>query len=108
SAEKLSMRLRTRLAEGLTVSFDEYMAMRAHVYTAAEALNELFDDADLILYPAAAGEADEGLESAGDARFGALWTMLHAPCVSYPIDQGPTGLPLGIQLIGRPAQDTHL
>ena len=106
STDKLSMRLRTRLAEGLTVTFDEYMAMRAHVHTATSVFHQLFDDADLILYPPAAGEADEGLESAGDARFGALWTMLHAPCVSYPIDLGPTGLPVGVQLIGRPAHDT--
>src|SRR5690606_33231723 len=70
--EQLSPRLQKRLEEGRTVSFDEYMAIRRHTYTATAALHELFDEADLILYPAAAGEADEGLESAGDARFGAL------------------------------------
>ena len=106
--EQLSLRLRNRLAEGLAVSFDEYMAMRQQVQVASATLHSLFDDCDLILYPAAAGEADEGLESAGDARFGALWSLLHAPSLSFPIDEGPTGLPLGVQFIARPAHDTQL
>lgn len=106
--DQLSQRLRDRLTEGRTVSFDEYMSMRQHVHTANAALQGVFDDFDLILYPAAAGEADSGLESAGDARFGALWTMLHAPSLSFPIDVGPTGLPLGIQFIARPGMDTAL
>lgn len=106
--EKLSPRLQARLAEGLTVSFDEYMAMRQQVRAAEVALYDLFDQVDLILYPPAAGEADEGLESAGDARFGALWSLLHAPSLSFPIADGPTGLPLGAQFIARPAHDTQL
>ncbi len=108
SWEQLSPRLRNRLTEGQTVSFDEYMGIRMHMQAATQVMHGMFDDADLILYPAAAGEADAGLESAGDARFGALWTMLHAPSLSLPIDQGPTGLPLGIQFIARPCMDTQL
>lgn len=106
--KQLSPRLQARLAQGLTVSFDEYMAMRQQMRVAAAALHDLFDQVDLILYPPAAGEADEGLESAGDARFGALWSVLHAPSLSFPIAQGPTGLPLGVQFIARPAHDTQL
>jgi len=108
STDRLSPRLRNRLTEGLTVSFDEYMAIRSQMQLAGAGLHRIFDDHDLILYPAAAGEADAGLESAGDARFGALWSMLHAPSLSFPIDEGPTGLPLGIQFIARPARDTQL
>ncbi|KAA0910412.1 hypothetical protein [Pusillimonas sp. ANT_WB101] len=63
---------------------------------------------DAVLYPAAAGEADEGLASAGDPRFGVLWTLLHLPSVLFPIDLGPKGLPLGLQMIGRYGQDTGL
>lgn len=106
--DALSPRLQQRMAEGLTVSFDEYMAMRRHMYVASAVLDGLYQDCDLILYPAAAGEADEGLESAGDARFGALWSLLHAPSLSFPIEEGPTGLPLGLQIIAQPAQDTRL
>lgn len=106
--ERLSPRLRHRLDEGRTVSFDEYLAIRLHLRQAACVLDALFDEADLILYPPAAGEADAGLDSAGDARFGALWTLLHAPSLSYPIAEGPTGLPLGIQCIGKPGHDTRL
>lgn len=106
--DRLSRRLRNRLTEGLTVTFDEYMAIRMHMQVAAAALQTAFEDIDLILYPAAAGEADAGLECAGDPRFGALWTMLHAPALSLPVDQGPTGLPLGVQFIAKPGHDTGL
>src|SRR5690606_41668470 len=97
--DQLSQRLRDRLTEGRTVSFDEYMSMRQHVHTANAALQGVFDDFDLILYPAAAGEADSGLESAGAARFVALCTMLHVPSQPYPIDVGVNGLSLGLQFI---------
>ena len=106
--DALSPRLQKRMAEALTVSFDEYMAMRQHMYVASAVLDGLYQDCDLILYPAAAGEADAGLESAGDARFGALWSLLHAPSLSFPVEEGPTGLPLGLQIIAKPAQDTRL
>ena len=108
SAEQLSPRLQHRMTEALTVSFDEYMAIRQQLVVATSALHRLFDQYDLVLYPAAAGEADAGLESAGDARFGALWSLLHAPSLSFPIDEGPTGLPLGIQFIAKPTKDTQL
>lgn len=106
--DMLSRRLRNRLTDGLSVSFDEYMAIRMHREVASAALSRVFKEADLILYPAAAGEADAGLESAGDARFGALWSMLHAPSLSFPVDEGPTGLPLGVQFIAKPGADTRL
>ena len=106
--DQLSVKLRNRLDEGRTVSFDDYMAMRSHVRDCVLALNNLFEQADLLLYPAAAGEADEGLESAGDARFGALWTLMHAPSVSFPVEIGASGLPLGVQLIGKPEADAAL
>lgn len=104
----LSARLSARLAAGDDISFDEYTSMRCQVARAQEHVRMLFNDVDAILYPAAAGEADPGLASAGDPRFGALWTMLHLPCISFPIDLGPTGLPVGAQLVGEFFHDTRL
>jgi Asp-tRNA(Asn)/Glu-tRNA(Gln) amidotransferase A subunit family amidase len=106
--ELLSPRLRARLQGGDDLGFDEYVSMRQQVREAHSLSEELFRDVDAVLYPAAAGEAEEGLESAGDPRFGALWTLLHLPSISFPTDLGPAGLPLGAQLIGGFAQDTRL
>ncbi len=106
--ESLSPRLRARLHGGDDLGFDEYVSMRQQVREAHGLSEELFRDVDAVLYPAAAGEAEAGLESAGDPRFGALWTLLHLPSISFPTDLGPAGLPLGAQLIGGFGQDTRL
>ncbi len=106
--DQLSPRLNARLLQGEHIGYDEYISMRQQVREAQLRSDALFEGVDAVLYPAAAGEADEGLSSAGDPRFGALWTLLHLPSVSFPIDIGPAGLPLGAQLIGRFGQDTRL
>jgi len=34
--------------------------------------------------------------------------LLHLPCISFPLEIGPGGLPVGAQLIGPYGQDTRL
>lgn len=53
----------------------------------------LFTDCDALLVPAAVGEAPEGLESTGDARFNGAWSMLQLPCLTLPMGRGAAGLP---------------
>ena len=58
-----------------------------------------FADVDILLTPAAAGEAPVGLHSTGNAAFSAIWTTMHVPAVSVPALTGPHGLPVGVQVI---------
>jgi Asp-tRNA(Asn)/Glu-tRNA(Gln) amidotransferase A subunit family amidase len=60
---------------------------------------------DAILTPSAPGEAPRGLSSTGTAVLNFLWTHLHMPAVTLPHFTGPTGLPVGIQLVGRRYED---
>lgn len=60
---------------------------------------------DVLITPAAPGEAPEGIEWTGDPVFNALWTTLRVPCVTVPAGTGPKGLPLGIQVVGRMGED---
>ncbi len=60
---------------------------------------------DVLLTPAAPGEAPAGLASTGDPAFNFIWTSLHLPCVTVPAGTGPAGLPLGIQIVGRRSED---
>lgn len=55
---------------------------------------------DAVLTFGATGEADAGLESTGNSVFNSLWTLLHLPVVGVPAGDGPTGLPIGVQLVG--------
>jgi amidase len=102
---ELSERLRTRLADSEATGLDDYLRMLGDAAAARTAAAALFDDVDVLLYPAADGEAEPGIEQSGSPRFGALWTLLHLPTVALPIDYGPTGLPLGAQFVGPHAGD---
>jgi Asp-tRNA(Asn)/Glu-tRNA(Gln) amidotransferase A subunit family amidase len=48
------------------------------------------------------------LGSTGSAVFNALWTLLYMPCLTMPAGEGPDGLPVGIQLVGRRHDDSRL
>ena len=63
---------------------------------------------DALLTPSAPGEAPRGLESTGDPAFCRVWTLLHVPCVNVPAAMGPRGLPVGVQLVGRPYEEELL
>jgi Asp-tRNA(Asn)/Glu-tRNA(Gln) amidotransferase A subunit family amidase len=67
-----------------------------------------FAEIDVILTAPAKGEAPPGLERTGDATFNLLWTFLWMPCITLPFMRGPTGLPVGIQLVGRQHEDRRL
>jgi amidase len=71
-------------------------------------LDDLFTDVDALLTPSAAGEAPEGFGTTGDPAFNSIWTLAWAPCVTLPAGNGPNGLPLGIQLVGRRFDDESL
>jgi Asp-tRNA(Asn)/Glu-tRNA(Gln) amidotransferase A subunit family amidase len=37
-----------------------------------------------------------------------MWTLLQLPCLTLPHGAGPSGLPLGVQVIGRFGEDAKL
>jgi amidase len=41
----------------------------------------------------------------GNPLFQRTWTLLHAPCVHVPTGRGPRGLPVGVTVVGRLADD---
>jgi Asp-tRNA(Asn)/Glu-tRNA(Gln) amidotransferase A subunit family amidase len=49
-----------------------------------------------------------GLDSTGDPAFQGLWTILHVPTITLPTHRTDDGLPVGIQLVGRPRDDHGL
>lgn len=107
--ERLAPDLRARVES--RSNFDSAALLAA--YTLADACRPAFDALfgprlDVVLTPAAPGEAPEGLHTTGDWIFNGLWTLLHVPCVSIPATRGPRGLPVGIQLVGPRLADARL
>ncbi len=68
----------------------------------------VFDRYDAIITPATVGEAPAGLGSTGRPIFNSLWTYCGTPAITLPLMQGPNGLPLGAQLVGRRGDDARL
>jgi Asp-tRNA(Asn)/Glu-tRNA(Gln) amidotransferase A subunit family amidase len=60
---------------------------------------------DVILTPSATGAAPHGLGTTGKPTFNRLWTLLGPPCINVPALADGSGLPLGVQIIGRFARD---
>jgi Asp-tRNA(Asn)/Glu-tRNA(Gln) amidotransferase A subunit family amidase len=106
-ADLLDPRLRQRCDEGWAIDAREYQSALALAQRSRCALDQVFDGRDVLIAPAATGEAPEGLDSTGNVALNVVWTLLHAPCVCLPIGRGPKGLPLGLQVIGRVGDDAR-
>lgn len=76
--------------------------------TIASAIDHMFDHWDVIITPAAPGEAPVGLEGTGNAIFQKLWTLVGTPSVTLPKLKGPNGMPIGVQINGRAGKDADL
>jgi Asp-tRNA(Asn)/Glu-tRNA(Gln) amidotransferase A subunit family amidase len=93
----LSDDLAAFIERGQAVTGDELAAAHAAVAAAREDLYVL--GADILLTPAAAGEAPVGLHSTGSAAFNRLWSLLHVGAMTVPAGLGANRLPLGLQLV---------
>nr|WP_281493657.1 amidase [Ancylobacter koreensis] len=108
-ADKLSRDLyEGRIRDGERCTVDDYIAAQRRAEAMRGWMDEAFDNFDVVLTVAAAGEAPLGLAHTGDARFNSLWTLLYTPCLTLPRGTGPNGMPLGIQLVGRRFEDERL
>ena len=106
--ERLSPKLREFLREGRKVTPDRLAAAREQAERCGREIEATFGEVDALLTPAATGEAPEGLGATGDPIFCRIWTLLGVPCLSLPILEGPAGLPLGLQIVGRRGRDADL
>jgi Asp-tRNA(Asn)/Glu-tRNA(Gln) amidotransferase A subunit family amidase len=105
SRDKLAKGTLELVEKGFTISADAYDDARRVSSEARGALAEVMADVDVILSPSAPGAAPKGLGSTGNSTFNRLWTLMGTPCVSVPGLVDPSGLPLGIQVIGRFGSD---
>lgn len=107
--DQISPQLRDgRIADGTACSPERYKAAWVAGERARLAADEWFDAWDVLITPAAPGEAPYGTQATGSPAFNSIWTLLHVPCVSLPGYKASSGMPLGLQLIGRRGTDHRL
>jgi Asp-tRNA(Asn)/Glu-tRNA(Gln) amidotransferase A subunit family amidase len=97
-----------RIDGGQKLTLDEFRAAWREAERMRAAAQDWAGGFDAILTLPAPGQAPKTLASTGDAIFNGLWTVLHMPCLTMPAGEGPDGLPVGIQLVGKRHADARL
>ena len=107
-ADKVRPETVDRVRDSYNLPAEDYVKALEFSDTIRAAADKIFDHYDVIITPAAPGEAPKDLSNTGNAVFQKLWTLCGVPTVTLPKLQGPNGLPIGLQVIGRYAHDGDL
>jgi amidase len=97
-----------RLHDGITGSFERYSEAIETAEQCRRRLDAAWQDYDMLLTPAAFGEAPVGMAAFAGVPLYQVWTALHVPSVSLPVFRGPNGMPVGAQFVARRRADRKL
>ncbi len=103
--EQLSPKLQALFEEGKRIPAERHWANIQLAYSARAKVSSAFGDCEAWLAPSTTGEAPATTEQTGDPVFGRIWTLLGLPCVHLPFTTGQSGMPVGLQLVGRYGED---
>ena len=106
--DQLSDSLRGQIERGREVKAVDYIRSIESIGALATIADEILNDYDAFLTPAAPGTAPHGLDDTGSATFCTIWTYLGMPALSIPLMTGSNGLPMGVQLVGARGDDARL
>ncbi len=105
--ESIREPLRGMLDDGAAMGIAEYEESLGRLRECRAALAAVFDGVDALVVPSAPGEAPE-VATTGDPIFNRVWSALGTPAVTVPAGAGPSGLPLGVQVVGLPGRDARV
>lgn len=96
------------LGEGFAVSMAQYQEALQHRMAFRGAVVRLIGELDGLVTPATPGPAPESLATTGDARFNAPWSHAGVPTACFPIALTSGGMPVSLQMVGRPWSEARL
>jgi len=100
SPDLLSEPARALVQEGMAISFEDYQAARSIFEKARILITETLKGFDGVLTLSSPGEAPAGLQDTGPVTFNFIWTATYLPALTLPFFTGPSGLPMGMQVVG--------
>lgn len=103
----LSRRLADFLDHSAGVPPEDYVAALVEAAEGRRQISSVFAEVDIVVTPSARDCAPKGLSDTGSSAFNRLWTLLHLPAVNVPGMTAPSGLPLGVQVIGPAHEDAR-
>ena len=107
-ADRLSAQLANLLRTGAAMPREDYERAQATIAAGGRRLAEICASYDAVLAPAAPGPAPRGLAATGDPVLSRPWQALGLPVATVPGLRDDAGLPLGIQLVGKPRDEAAL
>lgn len=106
--EALSKPFIDLLASGASIKESAYRAALASIDVGRRKFLALMERFDAVLGPAALGPAPHGIDATGSPILSRPWQALGLPVVTIPGLRSPSGMPLGLQLIGVPGREPKL
>jgi Asp-tRNA(Asn)/Glu-tRNA(Gln) amidotransferase A subunit family amidase len=97
-----------RMKDGMETTYEDYRVGTVRLERLGLETDDMLDNYDVLITPTATGEAPEGIGWTGNVLFNSMWTALGTPAVTLPIFNGPTGLPMGLQLVTGRFKDRRL
>lgn len=94
--------------KGLAVDHARLLAAHDVIGQARLDLAAILSDVDLLLSPAATGQAPSGLQATGDPIFGRIWSALGNPGIVLPYPFSASPLPVGVLFSALHHQDHFL
>ncbi|MBS1085741.1 amidase [Gluconobacter sphaericus] len=104
----LSSQIVSLIEAGRAIDYATYRQALAEADRLRAQIADVFTRYDLLLAPAAPGEAPKKEDGTGSPIFSRIWTLLRLPTVTLPGFTGVNGLPVGIQLLGAFGEDESL
>ena len=93
---------------GREISLAQHVDNIRHVEACGRRMDGVLGGEEIVLTPSAVGEAPVGVENTGPPTFNFLWHVIGMPAVQLPYGHGPTGLPIGVQLVAHRHADDPL
>jgi aspartyl-tRNA(Asn)/glutamyl-tRNA(Gln) amidotransferase subunit A len=99
--------IRALIDEGIACPAPEYVRCKQHQRLLRREMQDCFDPVEALLTPATTSPAPDA-KTTGDPAFNSPWSYSGFPTISFPVGKSPDGLPLAIQLVGRPWGESQL
>lgn len=100
--------IRAMIASGLMVHASTYLRALRIRGRFSDSMRASMEGFDCLVTPSTTTPALRGLESTGNPAFNAPWSFCGFPTITVPSGLTRDGLPLGLQLIDLPLNESHM
>ena len=102
------LKMRGLIVSGLLIPASTYLKAQRIRGLFIREINAILKPYDCFIMPSASTTAPKGLESTGSSAFNSPWSFCGFPSITFPSGLTKEGLPMGIQLVGRPFEEERL